>query len=191
MRKYIFTILIFFFLFVQFLFAGQVSMALYDFDGDGTDEIVRSDELKGNTFIRFYKRIKDSYFYSPWQVFKVKGRLVQVPEIEDINSDGQKEYFFATGADIGIIYYSPVLKKLVETNSYEFDPFIPGSDNACNNRKLTKKREEYDAQINKEILVKAEKSCHDNKNNISSAGNKDKPRNEKNTITESIKLNAI
>ena len=100
--------------------AHQVTMASYDFDGDYVDEIIRTDESNGSTVIRIYKRIDDSFFYKPIQTFKVLGRLVQVPEIVDVNGDGSMDYFFAAGSDMGIIYYDIFREKFERTNDFGF-----------------------------------------------------------------------
>jgi len=112
-------------LFVPKLHAGQVTMATYDFDSDYIDEIIRTDEKDGTTVIRIYKRIEDSFFYKPFQEFDVSGRLVQVPEIVDVNSDGLKDYFFATGSDMGIIYYDIPQEKFIRTNNFDFEVSWP------------------------------------------------------------------
>ena len=114
--------------FVPMLEAGQVTMAAYDFDADYIDEIIRTDEEGGETVIRIYKRIEDSFFYKPLQKFGVSGRLVQVPEIVDVNSDGSKDYFFATGSDMGIIYYDVVLEKFIRTNNFDFEISWPDEE---------------------------------------------------------------
>jgi hypothetical protein len=101
--------------------AGQVTMATYDFNDDGVDEIIRTDEQDAETFIRIYEKIDDSFFYVPLQTFRANGRLVQVPEIIDINKDGQLDYYFATGSDMGVIYYDHVLAEFVRTNDFDFD----------------------------------------------------------------------
>lgn len=121
MRKYILIIIVFVIICsAPAAVAGQVSMASYDFDGDLYDEIIRTDEDNGTTFIRIYSRVENTYFYKPVQVFEAIGRLVQVPEIVDVNKDGTKEYFYATGADMGIIYYHPGLDSYEKTNDYNF-----------------------------------------------------------------------
>jgi len=124
MFKYIiflFSSLIFFALFGASLHAAQVTMASYDFDGDYVDEIIRTDERNGATIIRIYKRIPDSFFCKPFQQFEVSGRLVQVPEIVDVNHDGMKDYFFATGSDMGILYYDILSDTFLRTNDFNFD----------------------------------------------------------------------
>ena len=101
--------------------AGQVTMASYDFDGDYIDEIIRTDEEKGSTVIKIYTRIDGSFFYKPLKEFTVRGRLVQIPEIADVNSDGIKDYYFATGVSMGVIYYDFAQRTFVRTNNFNFD----------------------------------------------------------------------
>jgi len=114
-------ILVFLIIAVPSVNAGQVTMAAYDFDDDSYEEIIRTDEKEGVTFIRIYKRISGSYFYEPFQQFKLTGRLVQVPEILDVNKDGLNDYFFATGTDMGVLYYDIIKDTFVQTNSFDFD----------------------------------------------------------------------
>lgn len=101
--------------------AGQVTMASFDFDGDSYDEIIRTDEENGKTYIRVYKKLENSYFYGPFQEFVVSGRLVQVPEIQDINKDGQMDYFFATGSDMGVLYFDIIQERFQRTNQFDFN----------------------------------------------------------------------
>ena len=101
--------------------AGQVTIASYDFDEDHVDEIIRTDEDSGSTYIRIYKKIDQSYFYRPFQIFSIPGRLVQVPEIIDVNDDGLKDYFFATGTDMGVLYYDFVGEQFKRSNALDFD----------------------------------------------------------------------
>jgi len=108
-------------LFITYVEAGQVTMASYDFDSDYIEEIIRTDEKEGMTVVRIYKRIEDSFFYKPFQSFDISGRLVQVPEIVDVNSDGMKDYFFATGSDMGVIYYDVPSKEFKRTNNFDFE----------------------------------------------------------------------
>lgn len=111
----------FFLALVSVSIAGQVTMASYDFDGDGIDELVRTDEDADlQTNIRFYSRMDDSFFYKPTAVFKVSGRIVQVPEIADVNKDGNLEFFFSTGSDMGVIYFEPLTGEFVRTNDFSF-----------------------------------------------------------------------
>ncbi|MBU1864009.1 MAG: hypothetical protein KKH94_10135 [Candidatus Omnitrophica bacterium] len=109
---------------VSDLEAGQVTMAAYDFDGDYIDEIVRTDEQEAGTIIKIYKRIENSIFYKPLKTIEVPGKLVQVPEIADINGDGMKEYFYATGMDTGIIYYDVISETFLTTNDFNFDAAV-------------------------------------------------------------------
>jgi len=101
-------------------FAGQVTMAAYDFNGDGYDDIIRTDEDDEGTSIRVYARIEGSFFCKPVFVSVVPGRLMQVPEVIDVNKDGRKEYFFVTGEERGIIYYDYKDNEYKKTASFDF-----------------------------------------------------------------------
>jgi hypothetical protein len=125
--KIVFLLLSFFFVSSAYSIAGQVTIAAYDFDEDSFDEIIRTDEYEGLTNIRVYKRIEDSYFYAPFQQFKVSGRLVQVPEIMDVNKDGMKDYFFATGTDMGVLYFDVIKGKFNYTNDLNFNAVLDTS----------------------------------------------------------------
>lgn len=111
----------FFIMFILPVQAGQVTMASFDFDDDSYDEIIRTDEENGKTYIRVYKKLDNSYFYGPFQEFVVPGRLVQVPEIQDINKDGQMDYFFATGSDMGVLYFDIIQQRFQRTNQFDFN----------------------------------------------------------------------
>ena len=52
----------------------------------------------------------------------------KMPEIVDVNSDGSKDYFFATGSDMGIIYYDVVSEKFIRTNSFDFEISWPNEE---------------------------------------------------------------
>jgi len=119
--KIILTSTIAFMLLFTALEAGQVTMSSFDFDDDGCDEIIRTDEKNAHTNIKIYKRIDNSFFYSPSQEFRAIGRLVQVPEIIDINKDGRMDYYFATGSDMGVIYYDQTQDQFIRTNEFDFN----------------------------------------------------------------------
>jgi len=88
--------------------AGYVTMAQVDLNDDGSEDIVRSEEQGDGTVFRIYERIPSSYFFRPTHHITVSGKLVQVPDIGDFTNDGLPDIYFATGADIGIIYYDTV-----------------------------------------------------------------------------------
>ena len=111
---------------LSYVDAGQVTIASFDFDGDYIDEVIRSDDHEGITTIKIYKRLKESYFLKPCEEFEVPGRLVQVPDFIDVNNDGMKDYFFATGSMRGVIYYNQIDKKFYRTSSFDFDAGVPG-----------------------------------------------------------------
>jgi hypothetical protein len=121
---------IFFFAHMLHAQAGQVTMAAFDFDDDSYDEIIRTDEQDGKTYIRIYKKLENSYFYAPFQDFAVPGRLVQVPEIHDVNKDGQMNYFFATGSDMGVLYFDIIQERFIKTNQLDFDAFGVDSESS-------------------------------------------------------------
>ena len=127
--------------------AGQVTMATYDFDGDYVDEIVRTDENQQGTVIKIYKRMDNSFFYKPLTVFQVPGRLVQVPEIADINGDGSKDYVFTTGIDVGVIYYNVVSKTFVRTNAYDFDAAAVEADTISAEKSYKREQEATQALV--------------------------------------------
>jgi len=89
-------------------FAAYVTMARFDINGDGEDEIIRTEGIAGATSIKIYESITSSYFYRPTKEFQIPGKLVQVPDILDLTGDQILDFYFATGSDIGIIFYDTI-----------------------------------------------------------------------------------
>lgn len=110
--------------------AAYVAMAHFDINGDGEDEIVRTEGLGDKTSIKIYEKIDNSYFFKPVEEIQVPGNLVQVPEIDDLTGDGIRDLFFATGSDLGIIYYDTVeetYKRQYEINADLKAPYMGNS----------------------------------------------------------------
>jgi len=113
-------------------FAAYVSMAEFDINGDGQDEIVRAEGTGEGTSIKIYEKIENSYFFKPAEDIAVPGNLVQAPDIKDVTGDNILDFFFATGSDLGIIYYDTVegeYRRQYEVNGnieapYMADPVI-------------------------------------------------------------------
>jgi hypothetical protein len=107
--------------------AAYVAMAQFDINGDGEEEIVRTEGMGDRTSIKIYEKIDNSYFFKPVEEIQVPGNLVQVPEIDDLTGDGIRDLFFATGSDLGIIYYDTVeeaYKRQYEVNADLKAPYM-------------------------------------------------------------------
>jgi hypothetical protein len=118
------------FVVISSAFAAYVAMAQFDINGDGEDEIVRTEGMGDRTSIKIYEKIDNSYFFKPVEDMQVPGNLVQVPEIEDLTGDGIRDLFFATGSDLGIIYYDTVeeaYKRQYEVNADLKVPYMGNS----------------------------------------------------------------
>jgi len=108
MHKSIITLFLCVFLGLSSVHAAYVAMSQFDINGDGNEEIVRAEGMGDTTAIRIYEKIDNSYFFKPVEVINVQGNLVQVPEVADFTGDAILDLFFATGSDLGIIYYDTV-----------------------------------------------------------------------------------
>jgi hypothetical protein len=110
--------------------AAYVAMAQFDINGDGEEEIVRTEGMGDRTSIKIYEKIDNSYFFKPVEEIQVPGNLVQVPEIDDLTGDGIRDLFFATGSDLGIVYYDTVeeaYKRQYEVNADLKTPYMGNS----------------------------------------------------------------
>ena len=102
--------------------AAYVTLAQFDINGDGTDEIVRTEGEADTTHIRIYERLPQSYFFKPAADIDVAGNLVQVPQVSDLTGDKLLDLYFATGSDVGIIYYDTVDRQYKRQNEIESIP---------------------------------------------------------------------
>ncbi|MBN1492914.1 MAG: VCBS repeat-containing protein [Candidatus Omnitrophica bacterium] len=117
--------------------AAYVAMAEFDINGDGHDEIIRTEGTGEDTSIKIYEKIRDSYFFKPAEVIKVSGNLVQVPEVADFTGDAILDLYFATGSDLGIIYYDTVeetYRRQYEVNDDLATPYLGDSRSAQEDR---------------------------------------------------------
>lgn len=114
-------------LYMPCVYAAYVTMSQFDINGDGVDDIVRTEGQGDETAIKIYAKIENSYFFQPISEIKIAGNLVQVPNVADFTGDNVCDLYFATGADIGIIYYDMVentFKRENEINQQLRDPYL-------------------------------------------------------------------
>ncbi|MFC1808636.1 FG-GAP repeat domain-containing protein [Candidatus Omnitrophota bacterium] len=107
--------------------AAYVAMAEFDINGDGQDEIIRTEGNGDVTTIKIYQKIQKSYFFKPIETITVQGNLVQVPEVTDLTGDGLLDLYFATGSDLGVVYYDTIeeeYKRKYEINEQLRDPHL-------------------------------------------------------------------
>ena len=102
------TLLVVFFSITPQTDAAYVTMARFDLNGDGEAEIVRTEGIGEATAIKIYEPLPSSYFYKPAKEFKIPGNLVQIPDVVDLTGDQLLDFYFATGSDIGIIFFDTI-----------------------------------------------------------------------------------
>jgi len=102
--------------------ATFVTMATFDINGDGKDEIIRTEGVAGETTVKIYESIEKSYFFKPVEELKISGNLVQVPDVLDVTGDALLDLYFATGSDIGVIYYDTVSDQYKRENEIAGQP---------------------------------------------------------------------
>lgn len=139
--------------------ASYVTMAQFDINGDGKEEIIRTEGVGEKTAIKIYEGITDSYFYKPAATIFVPGQIVQVPSVSDFTNDGVLDLYFATGSDIGIIYYDIVeqaYKRKNEIDERLQDPYRVSTD-------YTGKRQAEDKKESAILLHMEEAKKNENK----------------------------